>query len=152
MAIAEFNPDRAGEVAALVAQHYEHADLTFEACTWYLNGASWAMTNDQTGAVEHLTRVTMLDHDLPDSPESDRLRATTRVLLLSIGWRVGSDLRHCENSATKASRPPSERESRGLQEASWAATPATRSAGTRRPGRLGSTTVDEFLISTGADR
>src|SRR5207245_5246388 len=32
-AIAELNAERAGEVAALIAQHYEHARRVLEACT-----------------------------------------------------------------------------------------------------------------------
>jgi len=75
-------------------KHYERAGLVLEACSWYLTAATWAMVNDQPATISQLDRVTALDHDLPGGPRSDLLRATARVLLLSIGWRVGSDLRH----------------------------------------------------------
>jgi class 3 adenylate cyclase/tetratricopeptide (TPR) repeat protein len=101
-ATAELNTERPGEVAALIAQHYEQAGLVLETCTWYLTGATWAMVNDQPAAVRYLDRVIALDHDLPDGPRSDLLRATARALLLSIGWRVGSDLRHMREIYTQS--------------------------------------------------
>jgi adenylate cyclase len=108
LAIAELNADRSGEAAALIAQHYEQAGLVAEACTWYLIAAAWALANDQPAAVAHLDRVRALDHDLPDGVDSDRLRATARGLLLSIGWRVGADLQHMrklyDQSVAAASR------------------------------------------------
>jgi adenylate cyclase len=94
VAIAELNTERPGEVAALIARHYEHAGLVLEACTWHIGAAIWAMANDQPAAVRHLDQVRALDHDLPDGADADRLRANARALLLSIGWRVGADLRH----------------------------------------------------------
>src|SRR5207253_10347788 len=39
-AITELNAERTGEVAALIAQHYEHARLVLEACTWHLAAAT----------------------------------------------------------------------------------------------------------------
>jgi adenylate cyclase len=92
LAVAELSTERSGEVAALIAQHYEQAALALEACTWYLTAAGWAIANDQPAAVRHLDRVRVLDLNLPDGGESDRLRASARVLLLSIGWRVGANL------------------------------------------------------------
>jgi class 3 adenylate cyclase/tetratricopeptide (TPR) repeat protein len=94
VAIAELNTERAGEVAALVAQHYEQAGLVLEACSWYLTAATWALAHDQTAAAEHLNRVRALDPELPDGAESDRVRATARVFLLALGWRLGTDLQH----------------------------------------------------------
>jgi adenylate cyclase len=93
LAIAELNPQRIGEVAALIAQHYEHAGLVPESCTWYLSAAMWALANDQPAAVGYLNRVRACDHDLPDGAESDRLRATARAVLLSLAWRIGADPR-----------------------------------------------------------
>jgi len=94
LAIAELNTERPGEVAALIAQHYEQAGLILEACSLYLSAATWVLVNDQPAAIAQLDRVTALDRALPDGPQSDILRATARALLLSIGWRVGADLRH----------------------------------------------------------
>jgi class 3 adenylate cyclase/tetratricopeptide (TPR) repeat protein len=92
VAIAELNVQRSGEVGALIAQHYEQAGLTLEACTWYLTAAAWAKANDQPAAIGHLNRVRALDPELPDGNESDLLRANARALLLAIGWRIGTDL------------------------------------------------------------
>jgi class 3 adenylate cyclase/tetratricopeptide (TPR) repeat protein len=101
VAIAELNTERPGEVAALIAQHYEQAGLVLEACTWYLTAATWAMVNDQPATIGQLDRVTALDHDLPDGPQSDLLRATARALLLSIGFRVGFGLGHMRELYTQ---------------------------------------------------
>jgi adenylate cyclase len=90
-AVAELNAERTGEVAALIAQHYEQAGLTLEACTWHLAAARWAMANDQPAAIGHLNRVRALDPKLPDGVESDLLRANARAFLLTLGARVGAD-------------------------------------------------------------
>jgi adenylate cyclase len=91
LAITELNPERTGEVAALIAQHYEHAGLVLEACTWHLSAAAWVLANDHTTAIGYLDRVRALDPVLPDGAEADRLRANARVFLLAVGWRVAAD-------------------------------------------------------------
>jgi adenylate cyclase len=91
-AITELNPERGGEIAALVAQHYEQAGLVLEGCTWYLSAASWAMANDHTAAMGHLNRVRVLDSELPDGAEADLLRANVSAFFLAVGWRVGADV------------------------------------------------------------
>jgi class 3 adenylate cyclase/tetratricopeptide (TPR) repeat protein len=90
-AIAELNADRTGEVAALIAQHYEQAGLALEACTWHLTAATWATANDHTAAIGYLNRVRALDPELPDGAEADLLRANARAFLLAVGWRIGAD-------------------------------------------------------------
>jgi class 3 adenylate cyclase/tetratricopeptide (TPR) repeat protein len=113
LAIAELNAERTGEVAALIAQHFEQAGLILEACSWYLTAATWAMVNDQPATIGQLDRVIALDHDLPEGVQSDLLRATARALLLSIGWRVGSALPHMREiyaqSAAAATRARDDR-------------------------------------------
>jgi len=94
VAIAELDAERVGELAALIAQHYEHAGLVLDACTWHLTAATWAMANDQPAAVRQLDRVRALDSELPVGGESDGVRANARALLLAMGWRVGSELGH----------------------------------------------------------
>jgi adenylate cyclase len=89
-AIAELHADRTGEVAALIAQHYEQAGLSLQACTWYLTAAAWAKVNDQPAAIGHLNRVRALDPELPDGAEVDLLRANARACLLALGWRIGA--------------------------------------------------------------
>jgi adenylate cyclase len=91
VAIAELNPDRSGEVAALIAQHYEQAGLALEACTWHLTATAWVLANDHTAAMGHLSRVQALEPELPDGAGSDLLRANARAFLLAVGWRVGAD-------------------------------------------------------------
>jgi len=90
-AITELNADGTGEVAALIAQHYEHARLVLEACTWHLTAATWVLAHDQTAAMGHLNRVRALDPELPDGAKVDLLRANARALFLAVGWRVGAD-------------------------------------------------------------
>jgi class 3 adenylate cyclase/DNA-binding IscR family transcriptional regulator len=113
LAITELNTERPGEVAALIAQHYEQAGLVPEACTWYLTAAGWAVANDQPAAVAHLDRVRALDHDLPDGAESDSLRAAARAQRLSIGVRVFADLKQLraifEESVEAATRARDQR-------------------------------------------
>jgi len=65
-AIAELNVHRSGEVAALIAQHYEQAGLGLEACTWHLTAAVWAKDNDQPAAIRHLERIRA--HSTPNYP------------------------------------------------------------------------------------
>jgi adenylate cyclase len=91
LAITELNAERTGEVGALIAQHYEHARLVLEACTWHLAAATWALTHDHTAAMGHLNRVRALDPELPDGAEVDLLRANARAFFLAVGWRVGAD-------------------------------------------------------------
>jgi hypothetical protein len=113
VAIAELNTDRTGEVAALIAQHYERAKLMLETCTWYLTAATWAMANDQPAAVAHLDRIRALDHDLPTGAEADSLRAAARAQLLAIGLRVCADLKQLraifEESVEAATRVQDDR-------------------------------------------
>jgi adenylate cyclase len=92
LAILELNPDPPGEVAALIAQHAQQAGQVLEACTWHLTAATWAMVNDLSAAVRHLDQVRVLDRELPDGAESDRVRATARAQLLAIGFRAGANL------------------------------------------------------------
>jgi adenylate cyclase len=91
VAIVDLNADRSGEVAALIAQHYEHARLVLEACTWHLAAATWVLANDHTTAMGHLNRVRALDPELPDCAEADLLRANARAFFLAVGWRIGTD-------------------------------------------------------------
>ncbi|HEY1968919.1 MAG TPA: hypothetical protein VGH89_13295, partial [Pseudonocardia sp.] len=91
-AITDLNPERAGEVAALIARHYEHAGLPLQACTWHLTAATWALANDHTAAMGHLNRVRALDAELPTGTDADLLRANARAFFLAVGWRIGAGL------------------------------------------------------------
>jgi class 3 adenylate cyclase/tetratricopeptide (TPR) repeat protein len=93
LAIAELNTERIGEVAALIAQHYEQAGLVLEACSWYLTAARWGQTNDQPAVIAHLDRVRALDPELPPGAESDSVRAAARAQLLAISLFVFTDLK-----------------------------------------------------------
>jgi adenylate cyclase len=90
-AITELNAERTGEIAALIAQHYEQAGLALQACTWHLTAATWALAHDQTSAIGCLNRVRALDPELPEGAEADLLRANARACLLAVGWRIGAD-------------------------------------------------------------
>jgi adenylate cyclase len=92
--IAKLNADRTGEVAALIAQHFEQAALAQEACTCFLTAAGWALANDQPAAVGHLERVRALDRDLPGGAQSDLLpRARGACCSTLVGAPASSDSR-----------------------------------------------------------
>jgi class 3 adenylate cyclase/tetratricopeptide (TPR) repeat protein len=88
-AIAEQNPERADEQAALLAQHWESAGDTIEAARWNARAGAWAGTKDPAASLEHWQKVRELADTLPDSEEMAALGLAARIFSLTYGWRLG---------------------------------------------------------------
>jgi class 3 adenylate cyclase/tetratricopeptide (TPR) repeat protein len=91
-ALQELDPDRLDEHAALIAHHLESAGKALEAAGWHARAAVWAGFNDPAAARGHWQRVRELDPELPATAEADALRATSRLMLITVGWRLGADI------------------------------------------------------------
>ena len=65
---------------------------SLDAARWHARAAVWAGFNDPAAARSHWRRVRELDPELPGSTEADALRSTSRLMLITVGWRLGADL------------------------------------------------------------
>lgn len=88
-AIAEHQPERLEERAALLAQHWEAAGEKLEAARWHARAGAWAGSGDPDEASLHWSRVRELADALPPSDEATRLGLTARIASLQFGWRLG---------------------------------------------------------------
>ncbi len=90
-ATIELNPERADELAALIASHMESGGETLEAARWSARAAYWA-GNSHPGDALRLWRRTMeLAAELPEGEEAAALAVTSRLLQLQYAWRLGMD-------------------------------------------------------------
>ncbi|HET7053362.1 MAG TPA: adenylate/guanylate cyclase domain-containing protein [Solirubrobacterales bacterium] len=90
-ATIELNPERADELAALIASHMESGGETLEAARWSARAAYWA-GNSHPGDALRLWRRTMeLAGELPESEEAAALAVASRLLQLQYAWRLGMD-------------------------------------------------------------
>lgn len=89
LAIEQLHPDRAGELAALIAQHWEAAGETVSAATWHARAARWIGVNDMAQAVAHWRKVGELTEPLLDVPDSASLSRLSHVRQMDYGWRLG---------------------------------------------------------------
>jgi class 3 adenylate cyclase/tetratricopeptide (TPR) repeat protein len=88
--IAELEPERLGERAALLAHHWEAAGEPLEAARWSRRAAEWVGSNDSAEAMRHWDKVRALLLDVaPESREALALALHARVSLLGVGWRRG---------------------------------------------------------------
>jgi DNA-binding SARP family transcriptional activator/tetratricopeptide (TPR) repeat protein len=88
-AIAGQDPERLGERAALIAQHWEAAREDLEAARWHARAATWAAASDPRQALQHWNAVRRLADPLPATADSLALRVQARLWLLHSGWRLG---------------------------------------------------------------
>jgi adenylate cyclase len=91
-ALQTLEPERLDEGAALIAYHFEAAGEPLEEARWHARAAVWAGFKDPAAAQGHWQRVRALDPELPKSTEADVLRATSRLMLITVGWRLGADV------------------------------------------------------------
>ncbi len=91
-ALQTLEPERLDEGAALIAHHFEAAGKPLEAARWHARAAVWAGFKDPAAAQGHWQRVRTLDPELPKSTEADLLRASSRLMLITVGWRLGADV------------------------------------------------------------
>jgi class 3 adenylate cyclase/tetratricopeptide (TPR) repeat protein len=103
-AIAEQNPDRLDERAALLAQHWEAAGEDLEAARFHARAANWSSTGDPTFSSAHWRSVLELTRDLPESSEVDALGLAARFFLLQFGWRLGMTHEEAERLFTEGER------------------------------------------------
>jgi adenylate cyclase len=90
-ATIELNPERADELAALIASHMESGGEVLEAARWSARAAYWA-GNSHPGDALRLWRRTMeLADELPESEEIAALAVASRLLQLQYAWRLGMD-------------------------------------------------------------
>jgi class 3 adenylate cyclase/tetratricopeptide (TPR) repeat protein len=103
-AIAEQNPDRLDELAALLAQHWEAAGEMLEAVRFHARAGAWTGTRDPTESFRHWQEVRELADDLPESDESIALGIAARFFLLQFGWRLGISHEEAEELFNEAER------------------------------------------------
>ena len=89
LALAEGNPDRHDELAALIAHHLQEGGETREAARWSARAAFWA-GHSQPREAQRLWRTVMeLAAELEDDEESAALAVSSRLQLLDLAWRLG---------------------------------------------------------------
>ncbi len=87
--IADVYPDRHGEVAALIAYHWQAAGEMLQATKWMAQAATWVGFNDPFEAQRRWRAVGRLADDLPDSPEGMEQRLGSQLMMLNFAWRLG---------------------------------------------------------------
>jgi class 3 adenylate cyclase/tetratricopeptide (TPR) repeat protein len=90
-ALADLDPARQDERAALVASHFEAAGDDLEAARWQFRSANWARRRDLTEAIRRW-RATLAHLDrVPEDDDALALGVRTRARLLQVGARRGID-------------------------------------------------------------
>ena len=107
-ALAELNPDRHEELAALISGHMEKGGEPLEAARWAAKAAFWAGTSQPHEALRLWSTVTRLTDELDETPETAALGVSSRLLQLDFAWRVGMEreragrlVREAEEIATR---------------------------------------------------
>jgi class 3 adenylate cyclase/tetratricopeptide (TPR) repeat protein len=103
-AIAEQNPDRLDERAALLAQHWEAAGERLEAARFHARAANWSGTQDPIESSRHWRKVFELTGELPESEETAALGLAARFFLLQYGWRLGMTHEEAEQLFTEGEK------------------------------------------------
>jgi class 3 adenylate cyclase/tetratricopeptide (TPR) repeat protein len=101
-AMIELNPERADELAALIANHMESGGETLEAARWSARAAHWAGNSHPTDALRLWRRTMELAAELPEGEETGALAVTSRLLQLQYAWRLGMDAEEEARLATEA--------------------------------------------------
>jgi class 3 adenylate cyclase/tetratricopeptide (TPR) repeat protein len=103
-AIAELEPDRADERAALVAQHWEAAGNALEAARWNAREARRSFLRDIPEARRRWEAVIRLldGAEESDDPLAFDLAVTARIWLVRIAFRLGGDPTAMEALADEA--------------------------------------------------
>jgi class 3 adenylate cyclase/tetratricopeptide (TPR) repeat protein len=90
-AIAELNPDRHDELAALIADHMAAGGEPLEAARWYARAAYWTGSSQPAEAMRLWQQVTRFSDELDEGPEAAALALNSRILQLDFAWRLGMD-------------------------------------------------------------
>ena len=90
-AIADLDPGRADERAALLAQHWEAAGEPLAAARWHARAAERAGFSDLVQARRHWSDTVRLLADVPPSDETRELGMNACARLARIAFRLGGD-------------------------------------------------------------
>jgi adenylate cyclase len=101
-ATIELNPERADELAALIASHMESGGETREAARWSARAAHWAGSSHPGDALRLWRRTMELTAELPEDEESAALAVSSRLLQLQYAWRLGMDTGEVARLASEA--------------------------------------------------
>jgi predicted ATPase/class 3 adenylate cyclase len=103
-AIAEHEPERLDERAALLADHWEAAGETLEAARWHARAAAWTGTHQPAQSLEHWQRARELSDALPETAETIALGLSSRLFGLQYAWRLGMGHDEAERLFEEAER------------------------------------------------
>lgn len=101
-AIADLEPERADERAALLAQHWEAAGEALEAARWNVRAAIRSGFRDLPEAKRRWQATIRLLAGVSESEETLELGATARVRLARIAFRLGAEPAESEALAEEA--------------------------------------------------
>jgi class 3 adenylate cyclase/tetratricopeptide (TPR) repeat protein len=90
-ATIELNPDRADELAALIASHMAAGGETLEAVRWSARAAVWAGHSRPHDAMRLWREVMELVEELEETEETAAFAVSSRLLQLDYAWRIGID-------------------------------------------------------------
>jgi adenylate cyclase len=103
-AIAEHQPERLDERAALIASHWESARRPLVAAQWYARAGTWVGTSDPTSALRDWGKVRELTDSVPDEEGSPELGLAARIFSLQYAWRLGISHEDAEATFKEAER------------------------------------------------
>ena len=88
-ALGEADSEKLGELAALLAYHWEHAGDAREAAKWHRRAAEWVGLNNTPEALRHLGSVRQFLDTLPETPQNLEERAAVRARIMNHLARMG---------------------------------------------------------------
>jgi adenylate cyclase len=96
-AIEQLHPERADELASLVASHREAAGESLLAARCYARAATWVGNSDISQALLHWQKAGELSESDLDAPEASSLALAAHVHRLDFGWRLGMSEQEAES-------------------------------------------------------
>ena len=81
-AMEELEPERLGERAGVLAEHWERAGEARAAAQWHQRAAAWVSLRDRGEMLRHWERVRALLDSLPPEPDTLRPRIDARIQIL----------------------------------------------------------------------
>ena len=101
-ALADLNPERHEELAALIASHMEKGGEALEAARWAARAAYWAGTSRPHEALRLWETVARLTDELEAGKEGCSMGIASRLLQLDYAWRIGMDREQMERLEQEA--------------------------------------------------
>jgi len=81
-ALEELEPERLGERAGVLAEHWERAGEVRAAVRWHQRAAAWVSLRDRGEMLRHWERVRALLDSLPPEPDAVRTKIDARIQIL----------------------------------------------------------------------